>query len=79
MVLITQSKRMWLIGMAVSLGIFLLLYFTVIKPDSNAANQALKSGLQPAGVSRKVPALVPVVRQPGDAKTSVHMSSIGSR
>jgi hypothetical protein len=46
MVLITQSRRLWLVGMAVSLGIFLVLYFTVIRPDNNAANQALKTGLQ---------------------------------
>ena len=35
--------------------------------------------VQPGGVTRKLPALVPVVRQPGDANTSVHMSSIGRR
>ena len=34
---------------------------------------------QPGGVTRKLAAAVPVVRQPGDAKTSVHMSSIGRR
>ena len=35
--------------------------------------------LHPGGVTAKSPASVPVVRQPGEAKTSVHMSSIGSR
>ena len=34
---------------------------------------------QPGGVMRKLPASVPVVRQPGEANTSVHMSSIGRR
>jgi hypothetical protein len=37
---------MWLIGMAVSLGLFAVIYFTVIQPDNKAANQALKTGLQ---------------------------------
>ena len=35
--------------------------------------------VQPGGVTRKSPASVPVVRQPGEANTSVHMSSIGSK
>ena len=35
--------------------------------------------LQPGGTTAKSPAWVPVVRQPGEANTSVHMSSIGSR
>jgi F0F1-type ATP synthase membrane subunit b/b' len=46
MVVVTNSWRMWAIGMAVSIGLFAVIYFTVIKPDNNAANQALKSGLQ---------------------------------
>jgi type II secretory pathway component PulM len=46
MVLITGSWRLWLAGTAVSLAIFGVLYFTVIKPDSNAANQAVKTTLQ---------------------------------
>jgi hypothetical protein len=46
MVLITGSWRLWLAGMAVSLAIFGVLYFTVIKPNSDAANQAIKSGVQ---------------------------------
>jgi hypothetical protein len=32
--------------MAVSLAIFAVIYFTVIQPDNNTANQAIKSGLQ---------------------------------
>jgi hypothetical protein len=46
MVLVTGSKRLWTISMAVSLLIFAVLYFTVIRPDNNTANQAVKSGLQ---------------------------------
>ena len=45
-VLITNSKRMWIVGMAVSLTIFALLYLTVIKPSSDTANHAVKAGLQ---------------------------------
>ncbi len=46
MVLVSGNWKMWLVGMAVSLGIFAVLYFTVIQPDNNTANQALKTGLQ---------------------------------
>ncbi len=46
MVLVTGNWRLWLAGMAASLAIFGVLYFTVIKPNSDTANQALKSGLQ---------------------------------
>jgi flagellar biosynthesis/type III secretory pathway M-ring protein FliF/YscJ len=46
MVLITNSWRMWLAGVAVSLAIFGVLYFTVIRPTTNTANQAVKTGLQ---------------------------------
>jgi F0F1-type ATP synthase membrane subunit b/b' len=37
---------MWLVGLAVSLGIFLVLYFTVIKSSTDTANNAIKSGVQ---------------------------------
>jgi type II secretory pathway component PulM len=46
MLVVTNSWRMWMIGMLVSVGLFAVIYFTVIQPDNNAANQALKSGLQ---------------------------------
>ena len=46
MVLVTGNWRAWLIATAASLLIFGVLYFTVIKPDNNTAQQALKSGLQ---------------------------------
>jgi type II secretory pathway component PulM len=46
MVLITNNTRLWLIGMAVSVAIFLGVYFLVIKPNDNTANQAVKAGLQ---------------------------------
>jgi F0F1-type ATP synthase membrane subunit b/b' len=46
MVLITNSWRMWLAGMVVSLVIFAVVFFAVIKPSQNTANQAIKSGLQ---------------------------------
>jgi hypothetical protein len=45
-VLVTGSMRLWAVSMAVSLIIFAVLYFTVIRPDNNTANQAIKSGLQ---------------------------------
>lgn len=46
MVLITNNIRLWLVGMAVSLAIFAVVYFAVIKPNENTANQAVKAGLQ---------------------------------
>ena len=46
MVLVTNNWRAWLIATAASLLIFGVVYFTVIKPDSDSAQQALKSGLQ---------------------------------
>jgi peptidoglycan hydrolase CwlO-like protein len=46
MVLVTSNWRMWMAGMAASLVIFAVIFFTVIRPDQNTANQALKSGLQ---------------------------------
>jgi hypothetical protein len=46
MVLVSNSWRLWLVGMAVSLAIFGVVYFTVIKPSTDTANQAIKSGLQ---------------------------------
>ncbi len=46
MYIVTGSRRLWFVSAGVSLILFLIVYFTVIRPDNNAANQALKSGLQ---------------------------------
>jgi hypothetical protein len=46
MVLVTGNFRLWLAGMAASLAIFAVVYFAVIKPSTDTANQAVKSGLQ---------------------------------
>ena len=46
MVLVTRSWRLWMVGMAASLVIFAVVYFAVIQPAQNTANQALKTGLQ---------------------------------
>jgi peptidoglycan hydrolase CwlO-like protein len=46
MVLVTGSWKLWLAGLAASLAIFGVVYFTVIQPDQNTANQAVKTGLQ---------------------------------
>jgi hypothetical protein len=43
MAIITYSRRMWMVSLAVSVVIFGVIYFTVIRPDNNAANQVLKS------------------------------------
>ena len=46
MYVVTGSRRTWFVSAAISLILFLIVYFTVIRPDNNAAQQALKSGLQ---------------------------------
>lgn len=46
MVLVTGNWKLWMVSMAASLAIFAVLFFTVIKPSSDTANQAVKSGLQ---------------------------------
>ena len=46
MIIITNNWKMWLAGLAVSLGIFLILYFTVIKTSTDTANKAVTTGLQ---------------------------------
>jgi F0F1-type ATP synthase membrane subunit b/b' len=46
MILVTRSWKMWMAGVAVSLAIFGVIYFTAIKPSSDTANQAIKTGLQ---------------------------------
>jgi hypothetical protein len=46
MVLVTGNWRIWMAGMAASLVIFAVVFFAVIQPAQNTANQAVKSGLQ---------------------------------
>jgi hypothetical protein len=48
MILVTRNWRMWMIGMGVSLAIFLVIYFTAIRPTVDTANQAVRSGVQQA-------------------------------
>ena len=44
MFVMVRSPKYALISLAVSIGIFLVLYFTVISPDNNAANNAIRQG-----------------------------------
>jgi type II secretory pathway component PulM len=46
MVVVTNNPKYWLAGLGVSLAIFLILLFAVILPSNNAANNAVKTGLQ---------------------------------
>jgi predicted PurR-regulated permease PerM len=46
MVLVTGNWRVALAGLAASLLIFAVLFFTVIQPSQHTANQAIKTGLQ---------------------------------
>jgi hypothetical protein len=45
MIVVSSSWKMWLVGLAVSVGIFLVIYFTVIKPTTDTANKAINRGL----------------------------------
>jgi hypothetical protein len=46
MVLVTGNWRIAMAGLAASLLIFGVLFFAVIQPSQNTANQAIKTGLQ---------------------------------
>ena len=46
MVLVTGNWRIAMAGLAASLLIFGVLFFTVVQPSQNTANQAIKTGLQ---------------------------------
>lgn len=46
MVVVTGNWRIALAGLAASLLIFGVLFFAVIQPSQNTANQAVKAGLQ---------------------------------
>jgi flagellar biosynthesis/type III secretory pathway M-ring protein FliF/YscJ len=43
MLIVNRNPMVWLAGLAVSLIIFLIIYFAVIKPDNNSANKAINS------------------------------------
>jgi hypothetical protein len=45
MVLVTHSWRAWAAGLVASLVVFAVIYFTVIQPSTNTANQTVKAGL----------------------------------
>ena len=45
MIVLTNNWRIWMAGMAASLAIFLVVFFTTIQPSMNSANQAIKTGL----------------------------------
>lgn len=45
MVLVTNNWRIWMAGMAASLVIFGVLFFAVIQPSENTANQAVTAGM----------------------------------
>jgi hypothetical protein len=46
MVLVTNNWRLWAVGMVTSLAIFIVIYFAVIQPSTNTADQAIRTGLQ---------------------------------
>jgi ABC-type bacteriocin/lantibiotic exporter with double-glycine peptidase domain len=46
MVLVTGNWRVALAGLLASLIIFAVVFFAVVKPSENTANQAVKAGLQ---------------------------------
>ena len=46
MVVVTNNWKLWFAGLGASLVIFAVVFFAVIQPSQNTANQALKTGLQ---------------------------------
>jgi F0F1-type ATP synthase membrane subunit b/b' len=48
LIVVSSGWKMWLAGLAVSVGIFAVLYFTVIKPTTDNANSALTNSLNQA-------------------------------
>jgi hypothetical protein len=46
MIVFTNSWKIWLAGLAVSLGIFAIIYFTVIQDANDQADQALEQSNQ---------------------------------
>jgi hypothetical protein len=46
MIVVSNNWRMWAAGTAVSLVIFLIVFFVAIKPSTDTANNALKTGLK---------------------------------
>jgi type II secretory pathway component PulM len=46
MVVVTNNWKLWFAGLGASLVIFAVVFFTVIQPSQNTANQAVKTGLQ---------------------------------
>jgi hypothetical protein len=46
MVVMGGGGKWWLLSLLVSVGIFAVLYFTVIKPTTDTANDALRNSLQ---------------------------------
>ena len=46
MIVVTRNWKLSLVGLAVSVGIFLVIYFTAIQPSTNTANAAIKAGVQ---------------------------------
>jgi flagellar biosynthesis/type III secretory pathway M-ring protein FliF/YscJ len=53
MVIIKGNPRLALLGLLLSAAIFAVLYFTVIKPSSDTANEAVRSAGQQAQQSIK--------------------------
>lgn len=48
MVYNSGGGKYWIVGLLVSVGIFAVLYFTVIKPTTDTANKALNQSLHAA-------------------------------
>jgi len=45
-IFVSNSWKFWLASLFVSLGIFAILYFTVIKPTTDTANDAVRTSLE---------------------------------
>lgn len=78
MILVTGNRRLWAASMAVSLILFAVVYFTVIRPDNNTANSAVKSGLQQSQqVIKQAQKQVSQAGQGGGAATQPAQKALG--
>jgi uncharacterized membrane-anchored protein YhcB (DUF1043 family) len=46
MIVVTRNWKVSLVALAVSVGIFLVVFFTVIQPSTHTADAAIKQGMQ---------------------------------
>lgn len=54
MVVMGGGGKWWLLSLLISVGIFAVLYFTVIKPTTDTANDAIRTSMQQVAQGQKL-------------------------